>query len=158
MQIGIENITITLSPESLEILDRHIQRQPADLESGGIILGRVMGDAIEIQRLSVPTELDKRSRITFDRHRLSAQIVINHEHANTHGQVTYLGEWHTHPEDDPTPSGVDITMIKKQFAENTIHTNFLILLIQGRKTLFTALISRAGIIRADLIPIVNSGF
>jgi integrative and conjugative element protein (TIGR02256 family) len=136
MEIKIGNLSIHLSPEVLEILDRYIQRGLTDLESGGVILGRIAGDTIQVQRLSVPTELDKRSRMSFERHRLSAQIVINYEHANTHGQVTYLGEWHIHPEDHPTPSGTDIIMIKKQFAENTIHTDFLILLIQGRKSLW----------------------
>jgi integrative and conjugative element protein (TIGR02256 family) len=151
MEIKIDNYSITLSPEALEILDTYIQRKPSDPEGGGIILGMIAGDVIQLQRLSVPTELDIRSRTGFVRHRLSAQIVINHEHANTYGQVTYLGEWHTHPEDHPTPSGTDITMIKRQFWQNKIHTDFLILLIQGRETLFGALINKDGIIRAGQI-------
>jgi integrative and conjugative element protein (TIGR02256 family) len=97
----------------------------------------------------LPTELDKCSRTNFERHRLSAQIVINYEHANSHGQVTYLGEWHTHPEDYPIPSGQDMKMIKEQFAQNKIHTEFLLLLIQGRKSLFAAFINKEGVIRGN---------
>ena len=26
---------------------------------------------------------------------------------NSHGEISYLGEWHTHPEDFPKPSIVD---------------------------------------------------
>lgn len=149
MEIKINNYSLILSAEVLKILDTYIQRKLRDTESGGIILGRIMANTIQVQRLSVPTELDKCSRMNFERHRLSAQIVINYEHANTYGQVTYLGEWHTHPEDHPSPSETDIKMIKQQFAQNKIHTEFLILLIQGRKALFAALINKGGIIRAS---------
>jgi integrative and conjugative element protein (TIGR02256 family) len=151
MEIKIDNYSIILSPEALEILDAYIQRKSSDPEGGGIILGTINGDVIQVQRLSVPTELDIRSRMSFERHRLSAQIVINHEHANTHGQVTYLGEWHTHPEDHPTPSGIDLTMIKRQFRENRIHTDFLILLIQGHIRLYAALINKVGMIRTGQV-------
>jgi len=146
MEIKIQNYIITLSAEALSILDKHVQRHLSDPESGGIILGRIAADTIQIQRLSTPTELDKHSRMNFERHRLSAQIVVNYEYANSNGQVTYLGEWHTHPEDFPSPSPTDIKMIKQQFAQNKIHTEFLILLIQGRKTLFSALINKGGIL------------
>jgi integrative and conjugative element protein (TIGR02256 family) len=151
MEIKIDNYLLTLSAEVLHILDKYIQRKLSDPESGGIILGKVTSDTIQIQRLSTPTELDKCSRMNFERHRLSAQIVINYEHANSYGQVAYLGEWHTHPEDYPSPSSTDIKMIKQQFAQNKIHTDFLILLIQGRKSLFAALINKDGIVRASQI-------
>lgn len=149
MEIKIDNYTLTLSAEALKILDSYIQRKLNDPESGGIILGKVTAEDIQVQRLSVPTELDKCSRTHFERHRLSAQIVINYEHAKSYGQVTYLGEWHTHPEDHPTPSGTDMKMIKQQFAQNKIHTEFLLLLIQGRKSLFAGLINKEGVIRGN---------
>ena len=147
MEIKIDKHILRLSTEVLKILDNYIQRNFDDPESGGIILGKIISHDIQVQRLSVPTELDKCSRTHFERHRLSAQIVINYEHANSYGQVTYLGEWHTHPEDHPSPSGTDIKMIKQQFAQNKIHTDFLVLLIQGRKSLFTGLIDKKGIVR-----------
>jgi integrative and conjugative element protein (TIGR02256 family) len=146
MNIKIDDYTLMLSTEVLKILDSYIQRKLNNPESGGIILGKITAENIQVQRLSVPTELDKCSRTNFERHRLSAQIVINYEHANSYGQVTYLGEWHTHPEDHPSPSGTDIKMIKQQFSQNKIHTEFLILLIQGRKSLFAGLINKEGII------------
>jgi integrative and conjugative element protein (TIGR02256 family) len=147
MEIKIDNYTLTLSAEALKILDSYIQRKLNDPESGGIILGKITAEDIQVQRLSVPTEIDKCSRAHFERHRLSAQIVINYEHANSYGQVTYLGEWHTHPEDHPTPSGTDMKMIKQQFAQNKIHTEFLLLLIQGRKSLFAGIIDKEGSVR-----------
>ena len=149
MEIKIENYTLFLSPEVMKILDMYIQRQLNDPESGGIILGRIIADNIEVQRLSLPTAIDKCTRTTFERQHLSAQIIINYEFANSNGQVTYLGEWHTHPEDHPTPSATDLKMIKEQFKQNKIHTDFLILFIQGHKSLFAALITKKGIVWAS---------
>lgn len=142
MQIKVENFTITLSAEVMHVLSRFVQRKPGMHESGGILLGRIISDNIEIEKISIPTELDKSTRTTFERHRLSAQIIINYEYANTYGQLAYLGEWHTHPEDFPTPSAFDVRMIKKQFAENKFITDFLILLIQGRKGLCVSVIMK----------------
>ncbi len=150
MEIKIDNYLLTLSVEVLYTLDKYIQRKLSDPESGGIILGKVTSDTVQMQRLSVPTELDKCSRMNFERHRLSAQIVINHEYANSYGQVTYLGEWHTHPEDHPSPSTTDIKMIKQQFTQNKIHTDFLILLIQGRKGLYIGMVNQDGILSHEI--------
>jgi integrative and conjugative element protein (TIGR02256 family) len=147
MEIKIDKYSIILSSEVLNILDKSIQRKQHDAESGGIILGKIIANSVLVQKLSIPTELDKRSRMNFERHRLSAQIIINYEYANSYGQVTYLGEWHTHPEDHPSPSRIDIKMIREQFSNNMIHTDFLILLIQGKKSLFAALINKDGELR-----------
>lgn len=149
MEIKIDRYLLVLSAEVLNILHRSMQRKQSDPESGGIILGKVTAENILVQRLSIPTELDRRSRTNFERHRLSAQIIINYEYANSYGQVTYLGEWHTHPEDHPSPSGTDIKMIRQQFTQNKIYTDFLILLIQGNKSLFAAIINQDGAIKAS---------
>lgn len=59
MEIKIDKYTLVLSAEALHILDHYIQRQPFAPESGGTIMGRIVGDTIQIDRLSIPTELDK---------------------------------------------------------------------------------------------------
>lgn len=146
MEVKINEYTLVLASEVLNILDRYTQHHNKAPESGGVILGRVADKRVLIERLSIPTELDRCSRTNFERHRLSAQIVINHEFANSHGQTIYLGEWHTHPEDDPHPSSTDIRMIKDQFNKNMINDDFLILLIKGRKKLFSSIITNQGII------------
>jgi integrative and conjugative element protein (TIGR02256 family) len=128
----------------------HKQRNLNDHEKGGIILGKIINQSIHLCKLSVPTELDKSSRYNFERNRISAQIIINYEHFNSHGQMTYLGEWHTHPEDLPVPSDTDVKMIKEQFSKNKINTDFLILAIQGRKKLYIGVLDGTGLHSAIL--------
>lgn len=142
MEIRINKYEIVFSAEAKFILHSRIQRRKTDTEQGGIVLGKLIGNKIHILKLSVPTELDSSSRMNFVRHRLSAQIVIEHEFYNSNGQITYLGEWHTHPEPIPSPSGIDIDMIKNQFSKNKIHTDFLVLLIQGLSELYIGVYSK----------------
>ena len=136
MTIPIDKYKINFSGETISILQEFTQHKKKQPEAGGIILGKSDGDEIDILKLSTPTELDKASRFNFERHRLSAQIVINYEFYNSSGKITYLGEWHTHPEDFPSPSGRDIKMIGQQLKGNKIHTNFLLLVIKGRRGIY----------------------
>lgn len=101
-------------------------------ESGGIILGSVTNDYnIRISKLSLPTNFDKSGRYSFERDKTIAQIIINYEFHNSGGKIIYLGEWHTHSEKNPSPSNTDIAMIKKQYKNNKINDDFLIMLIGG---------------------------
>ncbi|WP_394344136.1 Mov34/MPN/PAD-1 family protein [Sphingobacterium phlebotomi] len=36
-----------------------------------------------------------------------------------------MGEWHTHPEPFPIPSRTDLQMLKQQFKNNKIMTEFI---------------------------------
>ncbi|RZL45513.1 MAG: hypothetical protein EOP00_17290, partial [Pedobacter sp.] len=98
MEINVGGHNIIIHEAPLEILRKFTQSKPHQPESGGIILGKVYDNHIEIVKLSVPTSLDKSSRYNFERNKISAQIIIDYEFLNSHGQVIYLGEWHTHPE------------------------------------------------------------
>lgn len=145
MEFYVGKYTLLLSSEVLYILDFHKQKNKHSHEKGGIIIGKVIENTIIIEKLSVPSELDTSSRLSFVRHRLSAQIIIDYEFFNSNGTNTYLGEWHTHPENIPVPSQTDKKMINEQFKTNTIHTNFLILLIQGLQQLYIGIIDDTGL-------------
>lgn len=138
MLIQLNQYKIYIHQEALSVMKAFTQVQTAQPEAGGIILGKVKGNVVQVLKLSPPTELDKASRRNFERHRLSAQIVINYEFYNSHQQITYLGEWHTHPEDFPTPSETDKKMIFQQFRNNKLHTPFLLLFIKGLKGIYAA--------------------
>jgi len=107
-------------------------------EMGGILMGRAVGSKIYVQKASIPTPFDKSSRFSFNRHKKSAQLFIDYEFLNSSGTVIYIGEWHTHPESNPTPSGTDFKMIKNQFKENIINEDFLLMVIVGLRNNFVA--------------------
>lgn len=134
------NYQIAFHVEPLAILDHFTQRGKSQPEAGGVILGKLIGDEIQVIRLSVPTGLDKASRLNFERHKLSAQIIIDYEFYNSNGEMVYLGEWHTHPEANPTPSEPDRKMIGQQYQNKGRKTDFLLLVIQGTESRYVGII------------------
>ena len=86
-------------------------------------MGRLIVDCFDIviDDVSTPLPSDKRGRFFFFRGKKEAQKLIDEVWANTGAARIYLGEWHTHPEDDPTPSGEDLhnwrRIVSKAFYE-----------------------------------------
>jgi len=150
MRISIGKYVVEFSAEVLEILRAHRQLKQNDNEAGGIILGRLIGNTISVCRLSVPTELDKRSKTSFVRSRISGQIIIDYEFFNSDRQIVYLGEWHTHPESVPVPSSRDIAMINDQLKRQVLNTDFVILVIRGFSALFTGILDKNGLVTVTL--------
>ncbi|WP_134087780.1 Mov34/MPN/PAD-1 family protein [Olivibacter sp. XZL3] len=144
MQFKIDRYDILLHAEAVAILERFTQNKSALPEAGGIILGKIIEGQVNITKLSVPTSLDKRSRFNFERHKHSAQIILEYEFYNSNGQTVYLGEWHTHPEPFPSPSGTDLKMIQSQFRNNLLKTDFLILMIKGTKGIYLRVVDLKG--------------
>jgi integrative and conjugative element protein (TIGR02256 family) len=120
-------------------------------EKGGVLLGSVYDNVIEINRISVPTFMDKSTKFSFTRDKKSAQTIIDYEFINSEGKIIYLGEWHTHPENFPSPSGQDKKMIKEQFKNNSLNVNFIIMLILGIKGYYLSVYDGEKILKLDVI-------
>lgn len=144
MNIKIAQYKIIIHVEPLSILSKFTQHKSRDPESGGIILGKVYNDRIEVLKLSVPTTLDKASRFNFERSKVGGQIVLDYEFFNSNGQLVYLGEWHTHPESSPTPSITDLSMLITQHKFNQLNTEFMLLIIKGTRDIYIRIIDNNG--------------
>ena len=142
MNFQLGPYALVLHTQPRDILEKFTQYNRKDLEAGGILLGKIINDEINILKVSVPTSLDRASRTNFERNKVSAQIILDYEFYNSNGQLTYLGEWHTHPERYPTPSYTDLHMLKDQFKNNKLHTNFLLLVIKGTEGLYIRLLDK----------------
>ena len=80
-----------------------------------------------------PNKFDKATRTGFIRDKDAAQVIVDFEFINSDNKSIYLGEWHTHPEDIPTPSEQDMKMIKEQFHKNSLNEPVIFLVIVGLK-------------------------
>lgn len=136
-QAKIENIIIARSV--LNLIERFKQTNTKDNESGGILLGQVTEKEVYILKVTSPNKFDRASRYSFDCNKDAAQVIINYEFLNSGQKTIYIGEWHTHPENYPNPSGVDKRMIDNQYFKNKLNEPFLILIIQGLKGLYVAI-------------------
>jgi integrative and conjugative element protein (TIGR02256 family) len=115
------------------------QFKKKDNESGGILLGQIIDNNIYILKASTPNKFDKASRFSFECNKDAAQVIIDYEFINSGNKTIYVGEWHTHPENYPNPSGIDIRMIKDQYFKNRLNEPFLVLLIQGLQGVYIAI-------------------
>ena len=95
-----------------------------------MLLGHIRGPHFHILAATEPGRQDRQTRTSF------------HRRDNVHEQhflkarekdpfITYLGDWHSHPEDTPTPSALDEqewNVLEKHVSRRCV------CLIQGRKT------------------------
>ena len=141
--IAVEWGNLVLIPNRLITeMEKHKQLKSHDTEAGGIIIGKRRSHNLEAVSLTVPQCSDSRSRFRFDRREGGHEAVLEEQWVLSKGEDNYLGEWHTHPEDNPIPSGTDLRTWKTMIREHGIT---LLLIIIGRKSNYYALASKFGI-------------
>lgn len=77
-------------------------------ESGGQLFARFEGTDVIVAKATGPRRQDRRGRHFFHPNRLLEQLDIRRMYRQG---LHFIGDWHTHPEAVPQPSGLDITSI-----------------------------------------------
>lgn len=97
-------------------------------EAGGFLFGEISSGVVTILSASSPSRADKRSRFGFSWNKREANKTIQkHFKSGLH----YLGDWHTHPCSNPTPSWDDTQAIRSTFLDSEHQLNYFIMLILG---------------------------
>ncbi|MBX9920972.1 MAG: Mov34/MPN/PAD-1 family protein [Mycolicibacterium frederiksbergense] len=132
-----------------ETMNHYRQRRWAMPEAGGILLGRLIVHAprVVVDAVTVPSRWDRWARFSFVRAKGPAQHAINRAWDTYDHARNYLGEWHTHPEDDPTPSALDVEQWCMLARTATFEQDVLYFLIVGRVQVRAWEVGRA----ADLV-------
>jgi integrative and conjugative element protein (TIGR02256 family) len=120
---------------------------PQSNEAGGILLGRIMEpELLEAwaDDATVPSNSDRRSRFRFWRAKKPTQLRIDSAWQTSDGTNNYLGEWHTHPEDNPTPSGEDRRNWQRLSRQGRFEQNALFFVIVGKATIGAWEVPRGG--------------
>ena len=139
MVYSSDKFNLTITDDVLNIFKSYIQDTKEKKESGGILLAQIKKNHVYLIRASVPNSFDKQTRCSFERNKDIAQIIVNYEFINSNDKTIYVGEWHTHPEDYPSPSGQDERMIEGQLKLNKDIEPYLFIIIQGIKGLYVGL-------------------
>jgi integrative and conjugative element protein (TIGR02256 family) len=123
---------LQISRQTVEVLRRFIQDRPAKKEAGGVLLGRHILDTndVVVDAVTVPLPGDQRGRVRFLRARQRHQEAIDQAWRDSGGTCTFLGEWHTHPEAHPWPSGTDRQDWLRKLREDEF-THWLFFVIVG---------------------------
>ena len=121
-----------------------------DSESAGLLVGHVKNNGdIWINKITKPKEKDIRTRAYFKLDAETHQKELNEIYINSDQLLGYLGTWHTHPQNIPTPSGVDISDWKKHCNENADRP--LIFVVVGLKKVSIYMIECNKVIELDSI-------
>jgi len=127
------NNKIKIGPSALSGMAGFVQNDSAKREAGGVLLGRFLigNNDVIVDHITVPMTGDKRSRFGYFRSKDAHQKRISEMWALSQGTCNYLGEWHTHPEDDPDPSAHDLTSWKNKLRLDRFDSDFLFFVIVG---------------------------
>lgn len=135
---------VHFSERTLAVFQDHIQREATDAEAGGLLLGTVHGNHMLIEQATTPTKWDKRFRTLFERMPFGHQAIALARWNASKGTVRYLGEWHTHPEDNPQPSGLDRSEWNR-LAGFRLDQRPMLAVIVGRRDLYVELTPKQGL-------------
>lgn len=112
-------------------------------ESGGVLLGTVHERGLLVTVATTPTRLDRQFRYLFERFPFGHRAAAKRLWRSSAGTTRYLGEWHTHPQDFPTPSVIDLAEWRKLAEVRADRRPFLAVIV-GRHALHVELAHRNG--------------
>lgn len=137
-------IIVAHALDQMKTFAQHRWWQP---EAGGVLLGRHLLDSADVvvDEVTTPQSSDRRSRFGFFRSKQHENLARKRwrEEKNS---VAYLGLWHTHPEDDPSPSSVDYADWRQAVAGDAFEGDQLFFPIVGRKRIRVWCLGRRGTI------------
>ena len=125
---------IEITDECLEMLND--KRQFDNNEDCGILFGSQISDKkIRINSISESC-CDNTSALKCSCHLdvAKANKLIEEEFSKSNQTRFYIGEWHTHPEDNPSPSYQDLNSLGESYNKNKLVVpNLILMAIIGRK-------------------------
>ena len=126
---GAAGHSFVLSQTALDHFDRHRQVRCWHREAGGLLFARLKGASVVVDIATGPRRRDRRTRYSYHPDRASEQQEIDENHASG---IHFVGTWHTHPEDKPSPSNVDLASLADIFQRSDHALNAFAMVIIGR--------------------------
>jgi integrative and conjugative element protein (TIGR02256 family) len=106
--LGADESRILIEDSVIANVGMYRQVEPSAVEAGGILLGFRRDTHLHVALATSPGPRDRRSKYHFYRDvEFHARTALS-QWAMTQETMDYVGEWHTHPEDYPQPSALDL--------------------------------------------------
>lgn len=125
---------LVIMPSALDKLLSYRQLDSLSNEAAGVLIGERRESHLVVHEISEPGEGDIRSRCFVDRRGPHHQAAVDEAFVRSLGRLQYLGEWHTHPEDKPSPSAKDLGTWRRHL----VAQEQMVLVIVGRKEIWAA--------------------
>lgn len=115
-------------PGVLNYFDAARQTRGLSKETGGQLFARFNGSSVLIEAATEVRGKSRRSRFSFWPDRDTEQREI---HAQFDRGLHYVGDWHTHPEQEPWPSMADEEKMRDIFRKSDHELDAMVLAIVG---------------------------
>lgn len=126
--IGTSGQLIVLTDAVLTHFRHHRQVSRWRREAGGQLFARIEGHRIVVVEATGPRSGDRRTRTGYFPDRAAERAEISSRHAVG---LHFVGDWHTHPDREPQPSGRDLESMAECFRKSVHQLNGFVLIIVG---------------------------
>lgn len=108
---------LILEMKTLEKISNFMNKRGFSREQGGLLLGYRKKQSIHITDCTFPGVIDGRARFKFVRRDPKHQRLALRAWEDSGKTCDWIGEWHSHPETHPLPSGIDKKTWQRQCSE-----------------------------------------
>lgn len=127
--VGASGQKISLSESVIEHFERHRQMRFWQREAGGLLFARLDLPLIDIEEATGPRRSDRRTRYSYAPDESAERKEIKQRFDK---DLHFVGCWHTHPEDVPVPSPLDIKNTSDCVRRSKHALNGFVMAIVGR--------------------------
>lgn len=125
-------LDIEINESVIKTFNVYKQRKENDVEKGGVLMGKLYPSSNKIvitHALICNNQESTRYELNLNTKCLQEKILKIWEESN--GTITYLGDWHTHPEKAPKPSITDYKTFILNYFSSKFDQNLLLYIIVG---------------------------
>ena len=137
LRLEQDGFRIEISNDVLKIWKQYRQNSIWLKEACGVLIGGYDPSqrVIYVKQCTVPMKGDLRRRTSYIIKDKGHQEIVDRNYLKSDGRRFYLGTWHTHPEQHPTPSFLDSTDWLNCIKRNSNLPVFLFVIV-GTKSRF----------------------
>lgn len=148
-----ENFSVELAENVCYKFRSYIKNYDYNIESGGILVGLLnpAHNSILITDITEPYSTDKRTRYRFQRMENGHQEAMNQLWEQSNFKKTYLGEWHTHKQEKPQPSNIDVRNWIRISNKNSNNSEKLFFIIVGTEEIGVWMVLHGKVIKLKLL-------
>jgi integrative and conjugative element protein (TIGR02256 family) len=120
--------TLVFTRDALAMMLQHRQLGSTEPESGGMLFAQIEPGWITVRVATPPHRHDHRLRHAYEPDLKQQQREIRRRFKEG---LHFIGEWHTHPEARPQPSGTDLHSMARCFATSRHSLRAFVMVILG---------------------------
>lgn len=146
--VNIADYHFEIKQEVVDELKSNAQHEGNEL--CGVLMGAQIDDnRYRISKISPPC-VKRHTRCGCERDAAMANQFIEEDYEQSEHTRFYIGEWHTHPEDNPTPSAVDYNSIEDNYQTASLVVSFMIMIIVGTEAFHVSVFNGKKFVVAEL--------